>query len=142
MHLTPIFAWRSARYLCWPYVFLPQPVSYHSQRLFLTSSGKYLNEWNLLLGCLSCSPQSKGSKGNKLRVYFGIFGGVGSGRHEVLWTDYKPHSPSLCTTWGKEVKNFKGKLSLWRRERWAESVLRFVLTTHYPTLLLSGNKFN
>ena len=43
---------------------------------------------------------------------------------------------------GEEVEKLGVKLSLGRRERWGEGVIRFRFISHYPTLILIGNKLN
>ena len=90
--------------------------------------------------CWSCSwktaAHGKGPRWRRRRVWGGR-----SGKGKVSWTDRSPHSPSPCTAWEEEVEELGVKLSP-RRGEWEEGVFIFVFTSHYPSLLLIGNKLN
>lgn len=51
-----------------------------------------------------------------------------------------PHP--TCTALGEEIEELGVKLILGRKEGWGEGDFSSVFTSHYSTVLLTGNKLN
>jgi len=62
-------------------------------------------------------------------------------QRQRLWMDCRPHSLSPCAAWGRG-RRAGSEAEPGKKAGEEEDVFSFVLLSHYPTLLLIGNKLN